>query len=816
MFQSINDYFFLLLISVILSITLGIYLGRSRRRIPGSKAMITQFIAIGIWCLGYGFELVSQTLAAKVFWAKFEYIGIAIVPVAWFLFILEYSGNKDALKRPLRRLLWLEPAIVMLLAWTNELHGLVWEKVWLGQSSGALLLFIDHGPWFWVHITYAYALLFASSVLTFSLIKRYNFKGPESFALFASALVPWLGNGAYILGISPIRGLDLTPFAFAVSGVVMAWGVIHLRILEISPMAHEIAISNMTELMFVTDENGSVIDANPSAQEAFNLPASFKKKIYLSDILGREYGQGSHPVTHDGEISPPAIVFHNDREYEMLRSPLVNPRKEQIGQLVLLHDVTHHRQIERRLQLQFDVSRTLVGVTELNEAAQSILKIICTNIGFAWGGLWEVESVSEQLFLQQQWFASPANSFPESAPSIDGIKPCEGILGTVWQNQDTQWLSLDDYDADCVICDFALTHGWKVGLVVPIIFVGNTLGVMAFFSSDHPQQSDLDGLFNSVGSQIGQFLERQKTEKALHESEKKYKTFTDQLPVGVYRSKEDGTFLHLNQALANILGYASPEYIIQNVNAFDLYENPQDRFNLTNRWKKEGLTSSAVIPFHNRAGQRLWLRNTGRVTLKADGEIDYVDGVIEDVTEQKNAEDNLRESEQRYKELFHASLAQARELGLIIEVRSSLARELELEAVFNTIVNAVANVYGYKSVCLYFLKGDRLELQSEVGVSHKPEVHPTDTGVVGKVFRSGQPFIAPMSPEYAATLSAIPGVVSEIAVPLLDRGQIIGVLDVESDENKPLAEDDLRIFNRSKPTCFYGYRKRDNLFRSQR
>ena len=55
----------------------------------------------------------------------------------------------------------------------------------------------------------------------------------QSALILAGALFPWLGNALYIFEIGPLAHLDLTPFAFAVSGLCFAVGVFQLRLLNI-------------------------------------------------------------------------------------------------------------------------------------------------------------------------------------------------------------------------------------------------------------------------------------------------------------------------------------------------------------------------------------------------------------------------------------------------------------------------------------------------------------------------------------------------------------------------------------------------------
>ena len=61
----------------------------------------------------------------------------------------------------------------------------------------------------------------------------------QSVALLLAALAPWVGNGTYVLGLSPVVNLDLTPFAFLFTGIAIALGLFRFRLLDLVPVARD-------------------------------------------------------------------------------------------------------------------------------------------------------------------------------------------------------------------------------------------------------------------------------------------------------------------------------------------------------------------------------------------------------------------------------------------------------------------------------------------------------------------------------------------------------------------------------------------------
>lgn len=164
-----------------------------------------------------------------------------------------------------------------------------------------------------------------------------------------------------------------------------------------------------------------------------------------------------------------------------------------------------------------------------------------------------------------------------------------------------------------------------------------------------------------------------------------------------------------------------------------------------------------------------------------------------DVTEQKQTEQALRESETRYRELLTAERRHTQELKLLDKVRSVLNQELELPIVFRRVVEAIAETFGYNLVSIYILEDGVLKLQHQVGYHNVIETIAITSGVSGQVVRTGQPILLKDVSERKDFLGAIEGIVSEICVPLFDADQVIGFINVESTDNIQLTEDDLNL-----------------------
>ena len=85
-------------------------------------------VAITKWSFATALETTSVGVPAKVLFSKVEYLGTVSAPVLYLLFVLEYTRLDNRLTPRKMFLLWLIPAVTLILAAMNEWHGLVWSS----------------------------------------------------------------------------------------------------------------------------------------------------------------------------------------------------------------------------------------------------------------------------------------------------------------------------------------------------------------------------------------------------------------------------------------------------------------------------------------------------------------------------------------------------------------------------------------------------------------------------------------------------------------------------------------------------------------
>jgi GAF domain-containing protein/ActR/RegA family two-component response regulator len=171
----------------------------------------------------------------------------------------------------------------------------------------------------------------------------------------------------------------------------------------------------------------------------------------------------------------------------------------------------------------------------------------------------------------------------------------------------------------------------------------------------------------------------------------------------------------------------------------------------------------------------------------------HMSGLATAAVERQSMADQLRENEERYRQLFAAAQRQSQEQALLEKVRTMLSRAADRDKLFQAIVEAVADTFGYTLVSLYLRRGNVSQLQHQIGYTSVIHELPIESGILGRVMRTGTPVLVrdvTTEPEFVA---AIDGIVSEICVPLFDDGKVAGTLNVESTHDLILTEADLDL-----------------------
>ncbi len=147
-----------------------------------------------------------------------------------------------------------------------------------------------------------------------------------------------------------------------------------------------------------------------------------------------------------------------------------------------------------------------------------------------------------------------------------------------------------------------------------------------------------------------------RSEKALKESERKYRLLVRNLPNCVYKGYLDGSIDFFDDKIEEITGYSKEEFLLRKKNWFSLVH--EDDLDYTQEKFREALrTDSSYIREYrvkSRTGDTIWIQDGGQIIYGENGEVEFITGAFIDITERKLAEKALHESEEKYRSLFNS------------------------------------------------------------------------------------------------------------------------------------------------------------------
>lgn len=138
--------------------------------------------------------------------------------------------------------------------------------------------------------------------------------------------------------------------------------------------------------------------------------------------------------------------------------------------------------------------------------------------------------------------------------------------------------------------------------------------------------------------------ERKQAEEALKQAEQKYRSIFENTVEGIFQSLPDGRYISANPALARIYGYDSPEELMTNLTDVEhqLYVEPNRRAEFICLLQAQGAISNFESQVCCKDGRIIWISENTRIVYGLDGSVSCYEGTVEDITERKQAEEQLR------------------------------------------------------------------------------------------------------------------------------------------------------------------------------
>src|SRR5580658_9926453 len=275
------------------------------------------------------------------------------------------------------------------------------------------------------------------------------------------------------------------------------------------------------DMLCIAGFDGYFKRINPAWEKTLGVP--------IEELLSKPFHEFVHPDDRDRTAAESerldegeqVISFENryrcgDGSYRWLLWN-ATPSPDQKLIFAVARDVTQRKEAERRLSTGYAVTRVLAEAESLEAAAPLILMAICEGLSWDLGVLWRVDETAGVLRCMNVWH-SPQLSFPQfvKATRESAYEKSVGVPGHVWETSQPMWLADLPQAENFPRVPFAIAEGLHASFAFPVRVGEHVAGVIEFSSRQiRKLEPDLMEMFDSIGSQIGQFIERRRAEMEL-------------------------------------------------------------------------------------------------------------------------------------------------------------------------------------------------------------------------------------------------------------------------------------------------------------
>jgi PAS domain S-box-containing protein len=347
-------------------VAMAAYVWRRRGGSAGA-ALALVLVALLLWAGTYAAELGAADLDAIRRWGDVKYVGLVLLPPAWFAFAALFSGRQSWVNGRNLALLAIQPVVMLLLLANTATHDLV--RHYPPEAALDPDAVAEPGPLFWPHLVYSGVVMWGSLILMVAaLLRASRVYRRVSTILIVSLVVPYGINLLYNFDVGPFGRVDLTPFLLIVSCLVLVWGLFRFRLLGIRPVARGLVFETISEAVVVLDPLHRVVDANPPAERLLGLSLADAVGRPLAELLP-EAADAVHRPNAAGNGLPQELVVTREgatRSYEPTVVPMADREGPPIGWLMVLRDVTDHH-------------RALRSLRQLDEQRRSLLERVVTS-----------------------------------------------------------------------------------------------------------------------------------------------------------------------------------------------------------------------------------------------------------------------------------------------------------------------------------------------------------------------------------------------------------------------------------------------------
>ncbi|MCP2727025.1 PAS domain S-box protein [Limnofasciculus baicalensis] len=384
-------------------------------------------------------------------------------------------------------------------------------------------------------------------------------------------------------------------------------------------------------------------------------------------------------------------------QIEALNRELAEVREEKTDLEIMLETITEHATtLENKIYHQNKQMRAYIQeVEKLTAAAVSV-----ENNTFQADNLDEVAQRDDELGYLVRVFIHMVQTVKTREEELATAKEqLEAILNAVpgsisWIDSGGLYIGVNRYLAE----NFNLSQDAFIGKDVGFLKGTSQFAEFMRYFLANPQESASQIVKVSVHDAVRYYLiaaqkyqqgtatvsvgidvtEGKKAEEALRIAEENYRSIFENALEGIFQSTPDGKFISLNPAMARIYGYGSPQEMLENVTNIgeQLYVHKSEQDNFYRLMTEQKQAKDFEYQAFQKDGSTIWIEINARLVRDNSGKIIYFEGIVQDITERKFREQELK---RQLEELKIEIDQKKREKEVALITQSGLFQELQAE-----------------------------------------------------------------------------------------------------------------------------------------
>jgi diguanylate cyclase (GGDEF)-like protein/PAS domain S-box-containing protein len=353
------------------------------------------------------------------------------------------------------------------------------------------------------------------------------------------------------------------------------------------------------------------------------------------------------------------------RHLSISGEPVFAASGEFLGYRGVGRDVTAQRREERLVALEHAVARDLAAAKEVSAALRSVMRAVCEEEGWDCARFFRLDAEADLMRCEEIWApgSGPLARFAEESRGTARRRGF-GLISHVWETGEPVWIA--DVSQDLRLGSAARVReaGVHGAFLFPVTFEGRVVGVLSISSSTvrKPDERLMQSM-RVIGAQVGQFLQRKQAERALSESEERFRQTFELAGSGIAHVSLAGKFLSANRRMCEVFGYTAEELAALSVKDLS-HPDDRDATDAERERMRTGETGTARFEkrYLRKDGQVVWVDLTVALVRNAQGEPQHEIAVMEDITERKEKEAALQR--------FRTALDSAADMVLLFDVVS--------------------------------------------------------------------------------------------------------------------------------------------------